>query len=46
MKRAIKNFKQELASIYDIFDIEDTDHKPKATNILVTGERKVSFLNA
>ena len=40
MKRAIKNFQQELASIYDIFDIEDTDDKLKATNILVTGKKK------
>ena len=40
MKRAIENFKQELTSIYDIFDIEDTSDKPKATNILVTGENR------
>ena len=40
MKRAINNFQQELASIYEIFDIEDTTNKPKATNILVTGEKR------
>ena len=38
MKRAIKNFNQELASIYDIIDIEDTNGKPKASNVLVTGK--------
>ena len=37
VKRAIENFKQELTSIYDIFDIADPSDRPKATNILVTG---------
>ena len=37
VKRAIQNFKQELTSIYDIFDIAYPIDRPKATNILVTG---------
>ena len=37
VKRAIQNFKQELESIYDIFEIMDPSQIPKATNILVTG---------
>ena len=45
MKRAIDNFKQELASIYDIFDIEKTSDKPKATNILVTGKSRYNWTN-
>ena len=45
MKRAIKNFHKELASIYDIFDIDDTGDQPKATNILVTGENKFYGVN-
>ena len=40
VKRAIQNFQHELASIYDIFNIEDTNDQPKATNILVTGKNK------
>ena len=38
VKRAIQNFQQELASIYDILDIVDPNEGPKATNILVTGK--------
>ena len=45
VKRAIQNFQHELASIYDIFDIEDTSDKPKATNILVTGKNKFYGMN-
>ena len=37
VKRAIQDFKQELESIYDIFEIMDPSQIPKATNILVTG---------
>ena len=37
VKRAIKNFKQELKSIYDILEIVDVTGRPKAINILVTG---------
>ena len=37
VKRAIKNFKQELDSIFDIFKILDRTGRPKALNILVTG---------
>ena len=42
VKRAIQNFQRELTSIYDIFDIVDTSERPKATNILITGERRNS----
>ena len=37
VKRAIKNFKQELKSIYDILEIVDPTGRPKSVNILVTG---------
>ena len=37
VKRAIKNFKEELKSIYDILEIVDVTGRPKAINILVTG---------
>ena len=37
VKREIKNFKQELKSIYDILEIVDVTGRPKAINILVTG---------
>ena len=42
VKRAIQNFQRDLTSIYDIFDIVDTSERPKATNILITGERRNS----
>ena len=37
VKKAIKNFRKELKSIYDIFEIMDSPGRLKATNILVTG---------
>ena len=45
VKRAIQNFSQELANIYDIFDIVDMSKKPKATNILVTGKIHCNIYN-
>ena len=45
VKRAIENFRQELANIYDIFDIVDMSKKPKATNILVTGKIQCNIYN-
>ena len=38
VRRAIQNFKEELTSIYDIFDLADAKDTPSATNILVTGK--------
>ena len=43
VKRAIKNFKQELKSIYDILEIVDITGRPKAINILVTGSFVIHF---
>ena len=37
--RAIKTFKQELTNIYDILTIVEPSEEPKATNILVEGEK-------
>ena len=37
VKRAIKNFKEELKNMYDILEIVDLTGRPKAINILVTG---------
>ena len=41
VKRAIQNFKQELNSIYDILEIVDLTGRPKAINILVTGNSQM-----
>ena len=38
VRRAIKNFREELTSIYDIFDLPDAQDTSNATNILVTGK--------
>ena len=40
--RAIKTFKQELTNIYDLLTIVEPSEEPKATNILIEGE-KLSF---
>ena len=44
VKRAIDNFRKELNNIYDIFDVVDMSKRPKATNILVTGEETLQLL--
>ena len=43
MVKALKNYKKEMMSIYDIFNVIDLDKEPEPKNIFIQGKYHTSF---